>query len=34
MKAIQVDKTKNYIHLFSGGLDSTYQEQAKLEKYT
>lgn len=24
MKAIQVDKTKNYIHLFSGGLDSTY----------
>lgn len=24
MKEIQVDKTKNYIHLFSGGLDSTY----------
>lgn len=24
MHEIQVDKTKNYIHLFSGGLDSTY----------
>lgn len=24
MQEIQVDKTKNYIHLFSGGLDSTY----------
>ncbi len=24
MKEIKVDKTKNYIHLFSGGLDSTY----------
>lgn len=24
MKEIQVDKERNYIHLFSGGLDSTY----------
>jgi 7-cyano-7-deazaguanine synthase in queuosine biosynthesis len=24
MKEIQVDKTRNYVHLFSGGLDSTY----------